>query len=386
MKKTVKSCLFAVLCASIISGCAQGKAGKEGENGKESKPIKEAQKVVTYTMPDEKSEHEGTWLQWPHGYTYGENYKKGIEHIWVKMASALSEGEKVHIVAYNQEEKEKISKTLASQGVNMNRVDFFISPTDDVWTRDNGPIFVYDQEKKLKIWDPGFNGWGKKTPFEKDASVREHLSKELKMERIDSRKLVIEGGAIELDGNGTFLSTRSSVVNKNRNPDLSEAEIEKQLSILGVKKFIWLDGVAGTDITDFHIDGFAKFYDKSTIITFSETDLAEWGLPAKDIKTLLNSTNASGEPYKYVNLPLSKNNVTLDSGEKLDYKGSYVNFYIGNKVVLVPNYNDPNDKVANDIIQKLYPERKVVGIDVRELYKDGGMIHCVTQQQPIQLK
>ncbi|PUA39153.1 agmatine deiminase [Paenibacillus elgii] len=333
-------------------------------------------------MPDEKSEHEGTWLQWPHGYTYGEEYKKGIEPIWIKMAGALSEGEKVHIVAYNQAEKERIRKLLTDQGVNMEKIDFFILPTDDVWARDNGPIFVYDHNNNLKIWDPGFNGWGKKTPFAQDALLRERLSRELNIETINVRNLVIEGGAIELDGNGTFLSTRSAVMNQNRNPDLSEAEIEKYIGSLGVTNFIWLDGVPGADITDFHIDGFAKFYDKSTIITCSENDLAEWGLLAKDIKTLLNANNASGESYKYVYLPLSQNKVTLENGETLADKGSYVNFYIGNKVVLVPNYNDPQDRIANDIIQKLYPERKVVGIDVRELYKDGGMIHCVTQQQP----
>lgn len=109
------------------------------------------------------------------------------------------------------------------------------------------------------------------------------------------------------------------------------------------------------------------------------------GLSAKDINTLLTAKNASGETYKHVYLPLSRNKVALENGEQLDDKGSYVNYYIGNKVVLVPNYNDPNDSTANGIIQKLYPDRQVVGIDVRKLYKDGGMIHCVTQQQPITL-
>ncbi|GAB6615534.1 hypothetical protein bcgnr5406_33130 [Bacillus cereus] len=117
-----------------------------------------------------------------------------------------------------------------------------------------------------------------------------------------------------------------------------------------------------------------------------EDDLAEWGVSNKDMETLLDAKNASGQKYKYEYLPLSKNKVTLENGKALDYKGSYINYYIGNSVVLVPNYNDPNDKIANDTIQKLYPDRKVVGIDVRELYKNGGMIHCVTQQQPIQLK
>ncbi|MBE5107597.1 agmatine deiminase family protein [Bacillus thuringiensis] len=339
-----------------------------------------------YTFPSEKSVHEGTWLQWPHRYTYGEDYKKELEHIWIEMAAQLSEGEKVHIVAYNQTEKERISKILKTQEINMNMIDFFIVPFDDVWVRDNGPIFVYDQHKNLKIWSPKFNGWGKKTPFAEDALMSERISRELTIERIEMNELVIEGGAIELDGKGTLLATRSSIVNKNRNPNLSVGEIEKYLSSLNVTNFIWLDGVSGADITDFHIDGFAKFYDQKTIITFSESDLVEWGLSVKDIKTLLNAKNALDEPYTYVYLPLSKNNVTLEDGEVLDEKGSYVNFYIGNKVVLVPNYNDPNDKIANDIIQELYPERKVVGIDVRTLYQHGGMIHCVTQQQPVCLK
>ena len=303
------------------------------------------------------------------------------------MASALSEDEKVHIVAYNEVEKEKINKILTDKGVNMEKINFFIYPTDDVWARDNGPIFVYDNDKNLKILDLGFNGWGKKTPFSKDALLSKRLSKELGIERIDLNAVVIEGGAIELDSNGTCLSTRSAVTNKNRNPGLSEDEIEKYIKEnLGATNFIWLDGVPGLDITDFHIDGFAKFYDKSTIITLEENDLIDWGLSDKDINTLMNAKNASSESYEYVYLPLSKNKVILENGKKLSYKGSYANYYIGNKVVLVPNYNDPNDKTANTILQKLYPDRKVIGIDVRELYKNGGMIHCVTQQQPVNLK
>ncbi|EJR53660.1 hypothetical protein IIM_02439 [Bacillus cereus VD107] len=380
MKKIVTLCLVVALSASIIGGCVQE---KDTEN---TEKVEAQEKVGKYTMPDEKSKHEGTWLQWPHDYTYGQEYKKEVEPIWIEMVSALTEGEKVHIVAYDQEEKERINQLLTDEGMNMEKIDFFIAPTDDVWARDSGPIFVYDNNKNLKILDPGFNGWGKKTPYKNDARIRENLSKQLGVERIDWHKFVLEGGAIELDGNGTALLTRSAVTNKNRNSKLSEAEIEKYIRDLGVANFIWLDGVSNIDITDFHIDGFAKFHDKSTIITLTEDDLAEWGLSNKDIDTLMRAKNAAGGKYKYVYLPLSKNKVTLESGKTLDYKGSYVNYYIGNKVVLVPNYNDPNDKIANETIQKLYPDRKVVGIDVRELYKNGGMIHCITQQQPVSLK
>jgi len=377
MKNIVKFCFMVVLSSTILIGCVQGN-DSEGDGGK---------KTGKYTMPDESSEHEGTWLQWPHEFTYGKEYKQEVESVWVEMTNSLTKGEKVHIVAYNEAEKEKINKILTDKGIDMKRVDFFISSTDDVWARDNGPIFVYDKDKNLKIMDFGFNGWGKKTPYGKDALLRENLSKQLGIERIDLKSVVLEGGAFELDGNGTFLSTRSAVTNKNRNAKLSEAEIEKYIKDnLGATNFIWLDGVPGIDITDFHIDGFAKFYDKSTIITLSENDLVEWGVSDKDINTLMTANNAQGEPYKYVYLPITKNKVVLDSGKKLDYKGSYANYYIGNKVVLVPNYNDSNDKIANDIIQKLYPDREVVGIDVRELYKNGGMIHCITQQQPIKLK
>ncbi|WP_028778580.1 agmatine deiminase family protein [Shimazuella kribbensis] len=375
MNKVIVLCLGAVL---TLLGCSQSK-GDEDTGAKK-------QIVGKYTIPDEKSKHEGSWLQWPHEYAYGKKYKQEIEPIWIEMASSLSEGEKVHIIAYDENEKNYIYDLLYDEGINMDKIDFYIVPTDDVWARDSAPIFVYDKDKNIKMMDWGFNGWGKKTPYKKDAFIPSVLSKQLGIERIDLNDVVLEGGAFELDGNGTFLSTRSAVVNKNRNPNLSVAKIEEYIKEnLGVTNFIWLDGVPNLDITDFHIDGFAKFYDKSTIITMEKDDLVEWGASNKDIKTLMNAKNAFDKPYQYEYLPLSKNNVILNNGKNLGYKGSYINFYIGNTVVLVPNYNDPNDKIANDIIQQLYPDRKVIGIDVRELYKNGGMIHCVTQQQPVTL-
>lgn len=301
--------------------------------------------------------------------------------------SRFKRRENVHIIAYNKYEQNYIYDLLYDEGIDMDKIDFYIVPTDDVWARDTAPIFVYDKNNNMKLMDWGFNGWGKKTPYKKDAAISKKLSKQLGMENIDLNNVVLEGGAFELDGNGTFLSTRSSVTNKNRNAKLSEAEIEKYVAEnLGVTNFIWLDGVAGLDITDFHIDGIAKFYNQSTLVTMNRADLEESGLTNKDFTTLMNAKNRSNKPYKFEYLPISKNNVVLDNGENLGYKGSYINYYVGNAVVLVPNYNDPHDKIANDVIQKLYPDREVVGIDIRELYKDGGMIHCVTQQQPISLK
>lgn len=374
MNKLVVLCSGVILSAAFLMGCNQIKAEKGRQVGK-------------YTMPDESSKHEGTWLQWPHNFTYGKDYRDKVEPIWIEMTDALSEGENVHIIAFDQYEKNYIYDLLYDEGIDMDRIDFYIVPTDDVWARDTAPIFVYDKDNNIKLMDWGFNGWGKKTPYKNDALISKRLSKQLGTEIIDLNNVVLEGGAFELDGNGTFISTRSAVTNNNRNPKFSEADIEKYINeYLGATNFIWLDGVPDLDITDFHIDGFVKIHDKSTIITMKKNDLKEWGVTNNDIQTLMSAKNAFDKPYQYVYLPISKNNVVLDNGENLGYKGSYINYYIGNTVVLVPNYNDPNDKAANDIIQKLYPDREVIGIDVRELYKEGGMIHCVTQQQPVRLK
>ena len=194
-------------------------------------------------------------------------------------------------------------------------------------------------------------------------------------------KMINEGGAVEIDGNGTLMATRSAILNKNRNPGMTQEE-EIFTKYRGAPNFIWLNGKAGLEITDMHIDGFARFGNEHTIVTMSEDDLLEWQVPENDITTLFAAANKDGHKYTFVKLPLTQNNVTTAYGKKLDYQGSYVNYYIANTVVLVPNYNDANDAVANALIQKLYPTRKIVGIDVRNLYANGGMIHCVTQQQP----
>ncbi|MEG0249447.1 MAG: agmatine deiminase family protein [Peptostreptococcus sp.] len=341
----------------------------------------------SYYMPAEDDKHEGTWLQWPHKYTYGASYQKSIEDIWITMTRHLSKGENVHIIAYNNKEKNRIDGLLKKEKINMEKIDFFVEKNDDVWVRDNGPIFVYDRDNELKILDWGFNGWGKKEPYKKSNAVVKNLSEKLEIERIDLKDLVLEGGAVELDGNGTFLATKSSILNKNRNKKFTQKELEDYVGkIYGVENFIWLDGEPGIDITDFHIDGFAKFYNNSTIIALDKSDLKEWGVSEHDIEILLGAKNIDKEKYKYKYLPLTKENVKLKGGKDLGYKGSYINFYIANKVILVPNYNDSNDNIANNIIENLYPNKEVVGIDVRELYKEGGMIHCVTQQQAVNLK
>lgn len=281
------------------------------------------------------------------------------------MAATLSQDESVHIVAYEENLKQHIEDTLEKNNADMNQIDFVIAPSDDVWIRDTGPIFVKDEKGQLAIMNFSFDGWGKKMPYP----------------IIDASDLVMEGGSMEISADGTLMATKSSVVSNNRNASLTQTQVEDLLKkYLGVKRFIWLDGVLDEDITDAHIDGFARFLDKDTILTVPEDDFYDLfeGISEKDYDLLHSATNANGNPYRIIEIPLTKNNV-----RGLDYKGSYLNYYVGKQSVLLPVYEDPNDEVAVHIMKEFFPDKTIVPIDVRALYKNGGMIHCVTQQQPL---
>lgn len=344
-----------------------------------------------YKMPDEAEPHEGTWLQWPHQYQHGLTYRNELDDTWIAMTRVLQEAEKVHIIAYNDTEKQRIITLLANNNIQLTNIDFYLFKTDDVWVRDNGPIYVRNAQGELLIQDWGFNGWGQKYEYTNCDQIPSRIAKNTNTAVIDlSQIMVNEGGSIEIDPNGVLLATKSSVLSQSpqntvRNPKMTQAQAEQLFATyLGVKKFIWLDGgFSKDDITDMHIDGIAKFVDQQTIITMDKDDLQQWGVSDKDINTLYQATTSNNQPYHKVFLPLTAENVVTKKGKNLHYQGSYINYYVANNVVLVPNYHDSNDVVANQIIANLYPGRKVIGIDVRNLYKYGGMIHCVTQQQPL---
>lgn len=339
---------------------------------------------ILYTMPEESEPHEGTWLQWPHEYQYGVTFRNRLDATWVEMTKNLVKSEKVFMIVYDETEKTRVTGLLTAANVPLTNIEFKIYKTDDFWARDNGPIYVRDKDGKLVIEDWGFNGWGNKAKYENCNAIPAKIANDQSKTVVDLNSIMTnEGGAIEIDGNGSLLATKSAILNKNRNPNMSQAQAEAIFKkYLGVTNFIWLEGKAGLEITDMHIDGFARFANATTIITMNEADLLDWQVPQADITTLYGAKNKASTAYTFVKLPLSKNNVTTAYGKNLGYKGSYINYYIANTVVLVPNYNDPNDAVANAAIQKLYPTRTVIGIDVRNLYANGGMIHCVTQQQP----
>jgi len=365
--------LFLILIMSFLFACK-----------KENTPTPISDIAIQYTMPEESTPHEGTWLQWPHHYQYGVKYRKDVESSWVEMTRALISSENVHIIAYNQEEKSRIIDLLQSENISLSMIDFKMYKTDDVWVRDNGPIYVKDSNGKTVIQDWGFNGWGNKADYTNCNQIPNKIAQDQGFEWVDlNHTLINEGGSFEIDGDGTFMACKSSILNSNRNPNMTQEKAEKIFkTYLGVTHFIWLDGQAGLEITDQHIDGFARFANPQTIVTMDNPDLEHYDVKSTDIQRLYSAKTKNGTPYNYIKIPLTSNNVVTSHGKDLGYKGSYINYYIGNTVVLVPNYNDPNDSVANGLIQSLYPNRQVIGIDVRNLYENGGMIHCVTQQQP----
>ncbi|MEM7454665.1 MAG: agmatine deiminase family protein [Planctomycetota bacterium] len=347
-----------------------------------------AQSQISSYMPEESAPHEGTWLQWPHHYTYGVRFRNEVESSWIEMTRVLVQSENVHIIAYNRSERRRIRNVLRRAGVPLARVDFLIRPTDDFWVRDNGPIFVRDlTHGDIVVADWGFNGWGLDAPYMKDNTVPVGVANQRDFPRMNLNDLIIEGGAIEVDGNGVLMATRSSILEPDRNPGWTQNDVEEYLTgILGVTKFVWLDGRDGgtEDITDTHIDGFARFGRPDTIVTMNRRDLRYWGLSNRDINRLYSTRDVSGKRYRRVHLPLTRNNVRTTYGYNTGFKGSYVNFYVSNGHVLMPTYGDPNDAVAKQILQTAFPDRTVVGIDFRNAYLYGGMIHCVTQQQPVE--
>lgn len=378
-----KAFIITMITVLTLASCSKENLTNDNEYSLESRSVNTTSSM--FIMPDETQPHEGTWLQWPHHYQYGTTYRNRLDATWVNMTKALVLSEKVHIIAYNNTEKSRITKLLNTAKVPLTNVDFKIFQTNDVWVRDNGPIYVKDGNNAIHVQDWGFNGWGNKTPYTKCNIIPTSIANNQSLPLVNlNNTLVLEGGAFEIDGNGTFLATKSAIINSNRNPNKTQAQVEAILTqYLGVTKFIWLTGVPNADLTDMHIDGFARFGNANTIVTMSQADLYYWEVPQADITKLYAATNISGTPYQFVILPLTKNNVKTAYGKSLGYKGSYANYYVANNRVLVPTYSDPNDVVAIQKLQLLYPTKTIVGIDCRNLYENGGMVHCVTQQQPL---
>jgi agmatine deiminase len=330
-------------------------------------------------MPAEWSKHEAIWLAWPHDPTTFTSGVEKVERTFVEIIDLLHKDEYVNLFIKDEAMKQRVCKLLQCRNVDLNRVRFFEFDYADVWFRDYGPIFV-KRNKDLAMVHWTFNSWGDK--YEEllaDAAIPHEINKSMQLKCFEPG-IVLEGGSIDVNGKGAVLTTEQCLLNKNRNACLTKAEIENFLKdYLGVTQVIWLkSGIVGDD-TDGHVDDLARFVNPYTVVcAYEEGDDENSEALKKNYQLLCQSTDQCGKKLKVIKLPMP-GNVAYD-GQRLP--ASYTNFYIGNQTVLVPTFGSSNDKVAISILQKLFPKRKVVGVNCVDLICGFGAIHCISQQQP----
>jgi agmatine deiminase len=334
-----------------------------------------------YRMPAEWEPHEATWLSWPHreGISFPDSYDS-VMPTFVEMVNALRDSEKVRINVLGYDEEEQVRFLL--RDTETKHVEFFHIPTNEPWCRDHGPIFVKRlQQPQLAIIDWSYNAWGGKyPPFDLDDAVPTRIAEHLGIP-VFYPKFVMEGGSIDVNGSGSLLTTTACLLNPNRNPNNSKAEIEQSLfDNLGVSNILWLgDGIEGDD-TDGHIDDITRFINPATVVTMIEEDPQDRNYERlqSNLELLRTMRNERGELLKVIPLPMPPR---MERGSRR-LPASYANFYIGNSVILLPVFDSPNDNRAIATLKSCFPTRKIVPIDCRELVWGLGTFHCLTQQQP----
>lgn len=354
-----------------------------------------------FCMPAEWERHNAVWLAWPYDDTTFPGRVPIVEQRFVEIIKAVHASETVELLVLSQAMQDKVRAILASERIDFSKVNFHIVNFADVWTRDYGPTFLVNRREKSLGWVKwDYNGYGKADdPYfglvVKDNNVFNLVSLPGKKFRPG---IVLEGGGIEVNGQGTLITTEQCLLNPNRNPQLNRKQVEQYLKdYLGVAKIVWLKKGLFNDHTDGHIDDIVRFVGPNRIVSAYEDKTSDENFAAMDgnFQVLSNAVDQDGKPFEVIKLPMPHMRYesihSVHSGIGFENNGpeqaekaavSYLNFYIGNAAVLVPIFHDPNDKTALEIIQNCFPDREVVGIDCRDIIYGGGAIHCMTQQQP----
>jgi agmatine deiminase len=342
-------------------------------------------RALNYMMPAEWTKHDATWLSWPKNpLTFPEDIIDSIEEVYCQMISALSGGELVKIIIDGPEDEDRIRQRIERGGANMRNVELPHIRSSDVWIRDYGPSFLLNLrtgEKAAVKWR--FNAWGEKY----DELLYDDVAGENVVRASGVRTfrpgIVLEGGSIDVNGAGMVLTTEQCLLNKNRNPQLDREDIERYLAeYIDTPEVLWLkSGIEGDD-TDGHVDDFARFVSERKVVCAYDREGA--GHNPTVLKTNLDILkgyrNMKGEKLEVIELPLPRP-LYLEEEERY-LPASYANFYIGNRVVLVPVFDDPSDAAALDVLGACFPERTIVPILARDLVYGYGGIHCITQQEP----
>jgi len=335
-----------------------------------------------YRLPAEWEPHTATWLTWPWpgGCSFPENQEE-IHRVYAQLIRALVPHEAVRINVWDAEMESWVREILSGYGVPLDRVEFHHHPAREPWCRDHGPIFLTRPDGAKAILNWGYNAWGGKyPPWDEDDAVPARIAAELGLPCFEPG-MILEGGSIDTDGQGTLLTTESCLLNPNRNPQLDRAAIEQRLrDFLGVQRILWLgDGIAGDD-TDGHIDDLARFVSPEAIVTIVADDPQDEDYPVlqENRRRLADMKTAKGHPYRIIELPTPTPRYW--GAQRLP--ASYANFYLANGIVIMPAFDDPNDERARAILQAAFPDRSVIALDSTELILGQGSFHCITQQQP----
>ena len=344
-----------------------------------------------FSIPAEWAPHEATWLGWPHNPADWPGKLDTIRWVYTEMVRHITRGEKVRLLIRGKADEQMARTYMARAGADARRVEFIIHPTNRGWMRDSGPIFVQRTKprKETAIVHFHFNAWAKYSNWQKDRRVPDMaarlLRKRLFNARHRGRDFVIEGGGIEVNGRGTLLTTEECYLHPRvqvRNPGFGRADMETALkSYLGVRNVLWLAAGPVGDDTHGHIDDICRFVNPRTLVLIKETNckdpnykpLAENWDRAADLRL------ENGSRPEIVPLPMPS--PLYFGGWRLP--ASYANFYISNAAVIVPTFNDPNDRIALGTLAELFKDRPVIGIHAVDLVLGFGTLHCLTQQQPL---
>ena len=339
-------------------------------------------------MAPEWAPHEATWIAWPHERQDWPGKFQAIPWVYSEIVRHLSRSERVCIEVNSAGDAKRISRLLDLGSINRSAVKCHVAPTDRVWTRDHGPIFVHDEAGNLVITDWRFNAWAKYDNWRRDNRIPRRLARRLKLPHVqptwdDGSRVVLEGGSIDVNGAGLLLTTEECLLSpiQERNPGRSRTDYESIFArYLGITKTLWLgSGISGDD-THGHVDDLARFVNPTTIVLAQETNASDANYhPLRENRERLQgATNEQGHKLEVVPLPMPT--PQWFRGHRLP--ASYANFYIANDRVLVPTFNDANDRHALGILAEVFPDREVVGIHAVDLVWGLGTLHCLTQQQP----